>query len=125
MPLALDQLLLLPYLKKGREWPHIYTLFLVVVGWAMFVGNDAGVEFGLLFRKLFIPSGGVMPLYFLRNYGVFLVLGCVCSSVLTRWLWERISRNTAVKAVVSALLALLRIAYVVAATNTTALYANF
>jgi len=40
-------------------------------------------------------------------------------------LWERISRNTAVKAVVSALLALLCIAYVVAATNTTALYANF
>ena len=37
---------------------------------------------------------------------------------------ERISRNTAVKAVVSALLALC-IAYVVAATNTTALYANF
>ena len=52
--LALEKLFLLPYLKKGRVWPHIYTLFLVVVGWAMFVGNDAGVEFGLLFRKLFI-----------------------------------------------------------------------
>ena len=38
------------------------------------------------------------------------MLGCVCSSVLPRWLWERISRNTAVKAVVSALLALLCIA---------------
>ena len=70
MLLALEKLFLLPYLKKGRVWPHLYTLFLVVVGWAMFVGNDAGVEFGLLFQKLFIPSGGVMPLYFLRNYGV-------------------------------------------------------
>ena len=36
--LALEKLFLLPYLKKGRVWPHLYTLFLVVVGWAMFVG---------------------------------------------------------------------------------------
>ena len=38
----------------------IYTMFLVVVGWAMFVGNEAGVGFGLLFRKLFLPSGGCL-----------------------------------------------------------------
>ncbi len=60
---------LLPHLQKGKVWPHIYTLFLVVVGWAMFVGNDTGVSFGLLFHKLFVPSGGVSALYFLRNYG--------------------------------------------------------
>ncbi len=34
-----------PPAKKGKVWPHIYTLFLVVVGWAMFVGNDTGVSF--------------------------------------------------------------------------------
>ena len=65
--LAIEKLFLLPHLKKGKVWPHIYTLFLVVVGWAMFVGNDTGVSFGLLFQKLFIPSGGVSPLYFLRR----------------------------------------------------------
>ena len=54
--LAIEKLFLLPHLKKGKVWPHIYTLFLVVVGWAMFVGNDTGVSFGLLFQKLFIPS---------------------------------------------------------------------
>ena len=53
--LALEKLFLLKYLEKGRIWPHIYTMFLVVVGWAMFVGNEAGVGFGLLFRKLFLP----------------------------------------------------------------------
>ena len=35
-PLAAEKLFLLPYLKKGRVWLHLYTLFLVVVGWAMF-----------------------------------------------------------------------------------------
>ena len=111
MLLALEKLFLLPYLKKGRVWPHLYTLFLVVVGWAMFVGNDAGVEFGLLFQKLFIPSGGVMPLYFLRNYGVLLavsVLYCTVTKALT-------------------ILALLTIsmAYVVGSTNSPFLYFNF
>ena len=75
--LAIEKLFLLPHLKKGKVWPHIYTLFLVVVGWAMFVGNDTGVSFGLLFQKLFIPSGGVSPLYFLRNYGVLLIVSVI------------------------------------------------
>ena len=96
--LALEKLFLLPYLKKGRVWPHIYTLFLVVVGWAMFVGNDAGVEFGLLFRKLFIPSGGVMPLYFLRNYGVLLAVSVVCCTPLIEKLWKLLSRNAITRA---------------------------
>ena len=29
--LAIEKLFLLPHLKKGKVWPHIYTLFLVVV----------------------------------------------------------------------------------------------
>lgn len=48
----------------------------------MFVGNDTGVSFGLLFQKLFIPSGGVSPLYFLRNYGVLLAVSVVCCTPL-------------------------------------------
>ena len=123
--LTIEKTFLLKYLKKGKVWPHIYTLFFVVLGWGIFTANQPGAPLGLLLNKLFVPQGGISPVYYLRNYGVFLMLGCVCSSVLPRWLWERISRNTAVKAVVSALLALLCIAYVVAATNTTALYANF
>ena len=123
--LVIEKNFLLKFLKKCPLAAHIYTLFFVVLGWGIFTANQPGAPLGLLLNKLFVPQGGISPVYYLRNYGIFLVLGCVCSSVLPRWLWERISRNTAVKAVVSALLALLCIAYVVAATNTTALYANF
>ena len=123
--LVIEKNFLLKFLKKCPLAAHIYTLFFVVLGWGIFTANQPGAPLGLLLNKLFVPQGGISAVYYLRNYGVFLVLGCVCSSVLPRWLWERISRNTAVKAVVSALLALLCIAYVVAATNTTALYANF
>ena len=123
--LALEKLFLLPYLKKGRVWPHIYTLFLVVVGWAMFVGNDAGVEFGLLFRKLFIPSGGVMPLYFLRNYGVLLAVSVVCCTPLIEKLWRLLSRNAITKALTILVLLTVSMAYVVGSTNSPFLYFNF
>ena len=123
--LALEKLFLLPYLKKGKVWPHIYTLFLVVVGWAMFVGNDAGVEFGLLFRKLFIPSGGVMPLYFLRNYGVLLAVSVVCCTPLIEKLWKLLSRNAITKALTILVLLTVSMAYVVGSTNSPFLYFNF
>ena len=123
--LAAEKLFLLPHLQKGKVWPHIYTLFLVVVGWAMFVGNDAGVEFGLLFQKLFLPSGGVMPLYFLRNYGVLLAVSVLCFTPLVEKLWDLLSRHAVTKALTILALLTISMAYVVGSTNSPFLYFNF
>ncbi len=79
-----------------------------------------------MLQKLFVLQGGISAVYNLRNYGVLLALGCVCSSTLPRWLWEKISRNTAAKKlIVFAGTIVISVCYVVAATNATALYANF
>lgn len=78
----IEKIWLLPHLKKGKVWPHIYTMLLVIVGWALFVGSDKGVSLGLLLQKLFVPSGGVSPLYFLRNYGALLIVGILCATPL-------------------------------------------
>ena len=123
--LTIEKLFLLRHLKKGKVWPHMYTLFFVVLGWGIFTANQPGAPLGLLLQKLFVPQGGVSPVYSLRNYGVLLALGCVCSSPLPRWLWGKVSRILPLKIVLFVLLTLLCIAYVVAATNATALYANF
>ena len=123
--LTIEKLFLLRHLKKGKVWPHMYTLFFVVLGWGIFSANQPGAPLGLLLQKLFVPQGGISPVYSLRNYGVLLALGCVCSSPLPRWLWGKVSRILPLKIVLFVLLTLLCIAYVVAATNATALYANF
>ena len=123
--LTIEKTFLLKYLKKGKVWPHIYTLFFVVLGWGIFTANQPGAPLGLLLQKLFVPQGGISPVYYLRNYGVLLVLGGVCSSALPHWLGEKISKNTVAKLLVFALLTALCVCYVVAATNATALYANF
>lgn len=123
--LAAEKLFLLKYLQRGRVWPHLYTLFFVVVGWAMFVGNDEGVQFGLLFRKLFVWSGGVSPQYFLRNYGVLLAVSVVCCTPLIEKLWNALRRHTVTRLAAIGLLLVLSTAYVVGSTNSPFLYFNF
>ena len=72
--LTIEKLFLLKYLKKGRVWPHLYTLFFVILGWGIFTANDPGAPLGLLMQKLFLPQSGISPVYFLRCYGIFLLL---------------------------------------------------
>ena len=123
--LTIEKIFLLDKLKKGRVWPHIYTLFLVVTGWALFVGNEQGVGLGALFQKLFVPSGGVGCWYFLRNYWVILLVGILCSTPLPLKIWDRIKDNTFIKVVVVGLLLVLCIAYIVASTSSPFLYYRF
>ena len=115
--LSFEKFFLLKYLKKGRVWPHIYTLFLVVVGWAMFVGNEKGVGFVLLFQKLFIPSAGVSAVYFLRSYAVLLLVSFLCCTPLIEKIWDRLRRVTWVRLTALALLLAVTTAYMIGSTN--------
>mgnify|MGYP002295128405 CR=1 FL=1 len=123
--LVIEKNFLMKYLKKGKVWPHIYTLFLVVLGWGLFTCNAPGAPLGLLLSRLFIPQGGVSALYFLRNYAVLLVVCCVCSTQLPGQFWQWCKGKAPLRAVLCGVCFVLCTAYVVAATGSTALYANF
>ena len=123
--LVIEKYLLRGVLQKGRGWQRVYTLFFVVLGWGIFTANAAGAPLGLLMSRLFLLQGGVSPLYFLRNYGVLLLLGCLFSTSLPGWLWEKTRRILPLRLLLFAGVMLLSIAFVVASTGSTALYADF
>lgn len=123
--LVIEKYLLRGVLQKGRGWQRVYTLFFVVLGWGIFTANAAGAPLGLLMSRLFLPQGGVSPLYFLRNYGVLLLLGCLFSTSLPGWLWEKTRRILPLRLLLFAGVMLLSIAFVVASTGSAALYADF
>ena len=123
--LVIEKYLLRGVLQKGRGWQRVYTLFFVVLGWGIFTANAAGAPLGLLMSRLFLPQGGVSPLYFLRNYGVLLLLGCLFSTSLPGWLWEKTRRILPLRLLLFAGVTLLSIAFVVVSTGSTALYADF
>ena len=81
--------------------------------------------FGLLFQKLFIPSGGVSPLYFLRNYGVLLIVSVICCTPLIEKIWNTLRRNVVTRCATILLLLVVSTAYVVGSTNSPFLYFNF
>lgn len=123
--LMIEKIWLLPHLKKGHIWPHIYTMFFVVVGWALFVSSEPGVGLVPLMQKLFIPSGGVSCLYFLRNYGVLLAVSVACCTPFPLKIWEALKPNKWMRVIVIGGLLVLSVAYIVASTSSPFLYFNF
>ncbi|WP_294500788.1 MBOAT family O-acyltransferase [uncultured Gemmiger sp.] len=123
--LTIEKIFLLKYLKKGRVWPHIYTLFFIVLGWGIFTANVAGAELPLLMSRLFIPSGGISPVYYLRNYGVLLILGVLFSTALPGMFWQWAKKHAVLRTVLVGCVMVLSVAFVVASTNNSPLYAGF
>lgn len=123
--LTIEKTFLLKYLKKGRVWPHIYTLFFVVLGWGIFTADVEGAPLPLLMSRLFLPQSGISALYYLRNYGVLLILSIFCSTALPGKIWQWAKRHTPVRLVLLAAVMILSTAFIVAATNNTPLYAQF
>ncbi len=123
--LMIEKAFLLKHLDKGKIWPHLYTLFFVLIGWAFFVGSDNGVTMSTLFSKLFIPSSGVSALYFLRNYAALLVVCFMCACPLPKILYEKIKYNNILRGIILASLLLVSIAYMVDATSSPFLYFRF
>lgn len=79
-----EKLLLRNWLTKApRLAGHLYTLLVVIVGWVFFEFTDMGQAFNFL-QAMF--GGGSSPLldskglYYLNTYGLFLLVGALCST---------------------------------------------
>ncbi|MBQ4652384.1 MAG: MBOAT family protein, partial [Oscillospiraceae bacterium] len=129
--LMLEKLVLLKWLKKAPALlTHIYTMFLVVVGWAIFANEGLG-QCGTYLATMFFCSGGPVFLpsdaYYLANYAVVLILCAVASvpavSTLMKKLPEAV-RTVAAPVLIAAGL-LLCTAYLVDATYNPFLYFRF
>ncbi|NLW79175.1 MAG: MBOAT family protein [Ruminococcaceae bacterium] len=123
--LIIEKVFLLKRLEKARVWPHVYVMFIVMVGWALFVGSDPGVNLGLLLNKMFVPQGGVSALYYLRNYIGPLAIGILFSTSLPQKLYNKVKHLQAVRIAVAAVLLVACIAYMVAGGYSPFLYFNF
>lgn len=85
--LVVEKLWLKKYLDRWPILGHLYMLVLIPVSWAVFSVSDfgqLGAYFGRLF-PLFSRTAAAYPLDFLKygkTYGVFLILGLLCSTSL-------------------------------------------
>ena len=78
--LVLEKYWIGKFLDRHKVISHIYLVLLVMISWALFAVTDLGQLWVLLGRMFSAPVGGGEWIYYLRNYGVVLLLGCVFST---------------------------------------------
>ena len=123
--LMIEKIFLLDKLKKGKILPHIYTMFVVMVGWALFVGNDTTEGLWVLLNKLFIPSGGVSAIYFLRNYLVILIIGIIMATNIPLKIYDKIKDKMLIRLVVLAIILFTSVTYIASSGYSPFLYFRF
>ena len=122
--LVIEKLFLLRHLEKGKVWPHLYTLLAVALGWVLFALTGF-TDIGLYLQKLFLPQGGISGWYFFCNYGLALLLGCICSTKFPLWVWGKIEEKPIIKTALLAVILILSTAYLVDSTYNPFLYFRF
>ena len=122
--LMIEKTFLTGFLKKSRVLAHVYLLFVVMVGWALFAVTDPA-ELGALFKGLFVFRPGTDWMYFLRNYGVTFLLGILFSTKALKRPFERLTQNAAAAALVYGVLFFVSACYLVDATYNPFLYFRF
>ncbi len=129
--LILEKLWLKQWIDRWpRALQHLYTLFLVLVSWAIFAVEDFG-QLGGYLSAMFGLAGGSLAdgafRYYLGSYGLSLLAACVASTPLMAGLWRRLPQRAERVLLPVVILAglLLCTAYLVDATYNPFLYFRF
>lgn len=124
--ILLERLWLKPVLERHRIFSHIYTLFAILLSWTLFAVTDLG-KLGLLLSRLFSFAGGDDWQFYLRNYGVVLLLGILFSVPVLGRIRDKLPQKwlMPVKTVFLMLVLVLCTAYLVDSSYNPFLYFRF
>ena len=113
------------FLDKHRVFSHIYLIFMTLMGWALFSITNLN-ELGLFYKKLFVFTGGIDFIYYLKNYIVILLVAGILSTPIVRNYYNKISKDTMwIRISVIAIILIISVAYLVDATYNPFLYFRF
>ncbi|NLC90144.1 MAG: hypothetical protein GX681_08815 [Clostridiaceae bacterium] len=134
--LLVEKLWLSSFLEKIPAWiRHVLVLLVVVVSFVVFDAPNlalAGQRIGAMFGAGKLPWADTVTYYYLRSYGLILILAAVCSTPLIKMAFEKLrARAEAEKALsvaeplVSILLLLVITGYLVDSSFNPFLYFRF
>ena len=118
-------------LEKAPNWVgHVYGLFIVLVGWALFAVEDPSALVLYLQAMFGLGGAGLVDstfFYYLRNYLPILVIAMVAATPLASNLWHKAPQRAKVVALPVLVMAglLLATAYLVDGTYNPFLYFRF
>ena len=122
--LVIEKAFLLDKLNKSKVLSRVYTLLVVLVGWALFYITDLGSLWAFL-GKMFTISGGVPATYFFKNYRISILIGILCSTPLTTKFYDKFKDKNRVMRPVLLAIFVLSVAYLVDSTYNPFIYFRF
>lgn len=122
--ISLERTFLTDFLKKHRIFAHVYTLFVVLMGWALFAVTDSAA-LGQFFTRLYSFKGGTDFLYYAKNYAAVFILAGVFSTPLLQKPTEKLFENKLLMTLAYTALFVVCIAYMVDSSFSPFLYFNF
>ena len=122
--IGIEKLGLLNFLEKHKIFSHIYSIFFILIGWALFSVTDLS-QLKALFIKLFNMTGGIDWIYYIRNYGLTLIIATLFSTPIIEIVYKKVIKNKLINTIILLCIFLISIAYLVDATYNPFLYFRF
>lgn len=123
--LVLEKFCIHGFLERHKILSRFYILPMIMISWTLFAITDF-TKLGQYFGAMFGLRGGMDWVYYLRNYGVVLVIGIIFSTPVIERLGEKCTGKRAwLRYAAMAVVLVVSIAYLVDATYNPFLYFRF
>ena len=123
--LILEKYVLESFLQRHKWFAHLYTLWVAIVGWGIFAADGTQISLLPLLGKLFGCSSGVSAGYFLRCYGVILLLSMAVACGGFKYFRQQLEKRRGIETLWLIVIFIISLAYIVGSTGRAALYAGF
>ncbi|MCQ2968895.1 MAG: MBOAT family protein, partial [Clostridium sp.] len=122
--ISLEKLILGKYLNKHNIFSHIYTIFMLLVGWAVFAITDLN-SLKIFINKLFIFKYNTEWIYYMQNYLIIIIIGIICCTPVISSIWNRLKEKKYICTLILIVIFIICIGYLVDASYNPFLYFRF
>lgn len=122
--ISLEKLILNKYLNNYKFLTHAYTIFMLLIGWAIFAITDLNL-LKVFLKQLFLFKYNTEWIYYLQNYIIIIVIGVLYSTPVVTSIWNRLKINKYVSTLFLISIFILSVAYLVDSSYNPFLYFRF
>lgn len=92
--LTLEKQFLMGFLEKHPVFARVYSLLFIGLSWMIFAITDIG-QMGVFFTRLASFEFAPDAVYYMRNYGSILIIGCIFSTPVLRDVYYKYKKKPA------------------------------
>lgn len=93
--LILEKMFMLKILEKaGKIFSHVYAIVLILIGWVIFAFEDLN-KIGIYLQAMFSFDNFINneTLYYLKNYGLIMIIGIICSTMVVKKFMDKLNKS--------------------------------